>query len=600
MSINVDLRRLHEFNGTPAKFWPEFMDFSSREAQAQRCVVLGKKSSGWQQFFQWSKDQQRFTFSETINTRLQELAEKCLQEGQVHAQVSETELSVLGVRLDGLKQPTVAVYLIDTIQGISLGETLHRLQLLTNIPAIYQRHRAALLTEKELDCFTEVLDLQLILNAEDRFIAAAMTLVNEVVARYQCTRVSLGWQDSGYVRLQVVSHMERFEGKMDIVTNLEAAMEEALDQDEEILLPNPGTGKAVTRDHQSYADKQQIKHVLSLPLRHQEQAIAVLTCERDEQPFSEFDILSLRILSDQIASRLQSLKDSDRWLGAKLADGMRAFFATLVGIEHTLLKCSALLICLLILFATVIQLPYRVEAPFILRSKDVQQVSAPFEGYIEEVHVKIGQQVEKGQALLMLDSRDLLLEESSAVANQVRYLREAEKARAFGSLIDMKIASAQADQAKAQLDLVRYRLQQAELKSMISGIIVEGDLEELHGAPVNKGDILFKVARHENLFFELKIDEKDIHELAPALQGEIAFVSQPANKYQVKIDQIDPVALADDAGNHFLARAEHPAKDGKWWRPGMSGIAKIDVGQRSIIWILTHRTIDFFQMLIWW
>jgi hypothetical protein len=32
----------------------------------------------------------------------------------------------------------------------------------------------------------------------------------------------------------------------------------------------------------------------------------------------------------------------------------------------------------------------------------------------------------------------------------------------------------------------------------------------------------------------------------------------------------------------------------------MSGIAKLDVGRRRIIWIATHRTIDFFQMLMWW
>jgi hypothetical protein len=38
----------------------------------------------------------------------------------------------------------------------------------------------------------------------------------------------------------------------------------------------------------------------------------------------------------------------------------------------------------------------------------------------------------------------------------------------------------------------------------------------------------------------------------------------------------------------------------EWWRPGMSGIAKLDVGRRRIIWIATHRTIDFFQMLMWW
>jgi len=164
----------------------------------------------------------------------------------------------------------------------------------------------------------------------------------------------------------------------------------------------------------------------------------------------------------------------------------------------------------------------------------------------------------------------------------------------------MKIAQARADQARAKLELIQHRLNQAQVSSPITGIIVEGDLEELRGAPVNKGDILFKVARHENLFVELKINEDDIHELSEGQSGNIAFVSRPQLKYPFKIFQIDPVALPGDAGNIFIARGKILDASMDWWRPGMSGIAKLDVGRRRIIWIITHRTIDFFQMLMWW
>jgi hypothetical protein len=37
-----------------------------------------------------------------------------------------------------------------------------------------------------------------------------------------------------------------------------------------------------------------------------------------------------------------------------------------------------------------------------------------------------------------------------------------------------------------------------------------------------------------------------------------------------------------------------------WWRPGMTGLARIDVGSRNIAWILTHRMIDNLRMLLWW
>ena len=377
-------------------------------------------------------------------------------------------------------------------------------------------------------------------------------------------------------------------------------MEEALDQDEEILWPCFDADGAVTRDHEAYAKKQQAEHLISLPLRLNDQPLGVLTCERKDTAFGEDDVRSLRILGDQVSCRLAELKQHDRWFGAKLKDAIRIQVSGLLGVEHTLAKLVGLLTCALLFFAIIVKFPYRVEAPFILRSEDVRQVSAPFDGYIDTVRVKIGQQIEQGDRLLLLDTSDLLLEESAALANQIRFQREGEKARAPNNLIEMKIAQARADQAQAQLELIRHHLSQAQVSSPIAGIIVEGDLEELRGAPVSKGDILFKVARHENLFVELKINEDDIHELAEGQSGQIAFVSRPQLKYPFKIIQIDPVALAGDAGNIFNARGKNLDASVDWWRPGMSGIAKLDVGSRRIIWIITHRTIDFFQMLMWW
>jgi len=36
-----------------------------------------------------------------------------------------------------------------------------------------------------------------------------------------------------------------------------------------------------------------------------------------------------------------------------------------------------------------------------------------------------------------------------------------------------------------------------------------------------------------------------------------------------------------------------------WWRPGMGGSARIDAGDRPLIWVLTHRTIRFLREFFW-
>ena len=110
---------------------------------------------------------------------------------------------------------------------------------------------------------------------------------------------------------------------------------------------------------------------------------------------------------------------------------------------------------------------------------------------------------------------------------------------------------------------------------------------------------MFKVALIEKMYLELKVDERDIHELTEGASGEISFVSRPDLEVPIKVQRIDPVSVTNEKGNVYLVRAV-PENVDSWWRPGMSGVAKINVGDRNILWIFTHRTIDFLRIFFWW
>jgi hypothetical protein len=32
----------------------------------------------------------------------------------------------------------------------------------------------------------------------------------------------------------------------------------------------------------------------------------------------------------------------------------------------------------------------------------------------------------------------------------------------------------------------------------------------------------------------------------------------------------------------------------------MSGVARLNVGKRTLIWLATHRTADFLRLRLWW
>ncbi len=603
------IQQMRNFKGHPVKFWPQVLETAVRLAGATTGMVLveGKTAGTWKQVCSASLHASGTEQSDMLDTIVRQIADASLQNSsgwdsrRING-ASGFNLAALGVCLtvDETSRPQVAVFLFDALSAEHVQQTASMLKLIADTPLLYQRGRSAERAEKDVLRFSEALDLMVLINAEKKYMSAAMTFINEVASRYTCTRVSLGWIESGYVRMQAVSHMERFEGKMDIVQSLETAMEEAFDQDEEILIPATGESTAVARDHESFSDVQGVKAMVSLPVRLNDGPAGVLTCERSEAPFSEEEVYGLRILCDQAAQRLDDLKKRDKWVGAKVKVSVSRGASKLIGVEHTFAKCIGLLLCALLLFLVAGSLTHRVEAPFILRSDDVRYLPAPFEGYIDDVYVKVGERVNEGDILLTLDTKDLLLEESAEFASQVRYMREAEKARSANLLADMKIALAQSDQAGARIDLVRHNIQRAEVKAPFSGIVVEGDLEDLKGAAVKKGDVLFKVSRLERLYAELEVSEQDIHELSSLTAGEIAFVSQPRMKFPVTIEKINPVAVAKESeGNVFLVHCTLPESK-EWWRPGMSGVAKMSAGKRNALWILTHRTMDFLRMKLWW
>jgi multidrug resistance efflux pump len=280
---------------------------------------------------------------------------------------------------------------------------------------------------------------------------------------------------------------------------------------------------------------------------------------------------------------------------------VRKSFAALTRGEHLGGKIFAAFCGLLVLLSFVITLDYRVEGVATLSTDQVRYVSAPFDGVISDVFVREGDAVRKGDGLAKLDTRELQLKKSQESADIVRYTREAEKSRAANALADMKIAQSRMEEVVCELKRTDYAIEQATITAQSDGVIVEGDSKKLLGSPVAKGDVLMKVARIEGIYILIKINERDLDQIRQGMQGEMMLVSQPDNTFPIVVDKVIPMAEVDQReGNVFVLKAHVNGAVRSWWRPGMSGVAKIDAGKRSIAWLLSHRIIDYLRMKLWW
>lgn len=605
-----ELARLRRFTGAPAEFWSAYIAALSSLASATRGIVIlqdAGQPDRLKKLTEWSEaghaDRAVLLFNQSLGTVTQQCARETgvlyvLEKGPT----SGTNQYVLAcpLPLQGTPERCVAAFLLPSASEIEARESLIRLRLAADVPLLYQLNQSSIQARHDVEKFASVLDVLTLVNSEQRFIAASLAFCNGLATRFSCERASLGWLEHGYIRLQTISRTERFDKNMAAVKAIEVVMEESLDQDEEILWPSPENSSVIVKDHQIFSREQNSPHVCSVPLRLEDKPIGVITCERLARPFSQTEVQQLRLAGDQAIQRLADLKKRDRWFGARLTTATRENLSKVVGPRHTWAKIGVLAgaLGLLLLFLPIFT--YRVEGNFIVRSDDVSYQSAPFDGFIRKVMVRPGDQVKKDAPLVSLDTADLEMEEAAALADQTRYLREGEKARATKSLADMRIAEALAEQARAHLEIVRNKLNQAAIRAPFDGIVVEGDLRQRIGTPVKSADALFKVARIDTLYVEAEINERDIHEILDKSAGEIAFVTQPKNKYRIRIIRIEPSAAPKEKENIFVVRCAFDSPLQPWWRPGMSGIVKIDIERRTLLWILSHRTVDFLRMTFWW
>jgi multidrug resistance efflux pump len=606
---SAEVARLRRFSGTPAEFWPAFISAAGALANADRGILILKdpKENNWKKLSEWSQSGHADRTVLTFNRHVIELGQRALKEGSVQIAIEQTATSELkhyaiGVKLalNRAEDSCVAAFLLLSATEEQVREAMIRAQLVADTPASYLQNHSTSQARSDVEKFAASLDVLTVLNAEKKFLGATIALCNAVASRYSCDRVSIGWLERAYIKLKSISRTERFDKNMDAVKSLELTMEECLDQDDEILFPAPDGASTVSRDHEKYATKNGSGNICSIPIRLDGSAVAVLTCERQERAFTEAEARQLRLACDQAARRLSDLHELDGWFGVRLTRKARAQFSKALGPENTWMKVGAIAgaIALGILFF--VHFNYRVEGNFILKSDVVSFVTAPFDGFIKEVPVRPGDQLKKDQVLLRMDQDDLALEEANALAEQVRYLREAEKARATNGLAEMRISQALADQSKARLDMTRHRLAQSSIRASFDGVVVEGDLRERLGAPIKQGDALFKISRMEGMFVEAEINQRDVHEFKTSAEAQISFVTQPKSKYRAQVERIYPAAFNKEGENIFIVRLALRDLPEEWWRPGMSGLVKVEAGERTLFWILTHRTVDFLRMWLWW
>ena len=115
-------------------------------------------------------------------------------------------------------------------------------------------------------------------------------------------------------------------------------------------------------------------------------------------------------------------------------------------------------------------------------------------------------------------------------------------------------------------------------------------------------EVMSKIKRKPGVSYPVLVPNKQgMNGAVESKCGEIAIFTAASEAFCRKntncsidesFERFEPVSEVRQEGNVFQMRVKVLGEPQDWWRPGMSGVCKVNAGKRSLLWILTHRTIE--------
>ncbi|MDN3921526.1 HlyD family efflux transporter periplasmic adaptor subunit [Roseateles violae] len=448
-----------------------------------------------------------------------------------------------------------------------------------------------------------LLDTVLALQNEAGTREAAIALVHAVGRELDCRQVQLALAEGGKKTLRrlAVSHAAVSDDRSRQAVQALQAMHEAYDQGRPLVWPEApaadGGAARITAGHARYASEAGAKALCGLPLTAAHETVGVLLLERDT-PFTAEEVELLEALGAAVGPLLLLQGEAGQGVAGRALRSLRRGLGRVTDSSHPALKLGLGAAALLLVLLAVVPVPYRVTAGALVEGAQQRAAVAPFEGYVREAPARAGDTVKAGQLLARLEDKDLLLEKTRWESELDVALRKEREAMARSNRVDQRQAAAQANQARAQLELAGSKLERVAITAPFDGIVVKGDLSQQLGSPVEQGKVLFEIAPLNAWRVILKVDERDIGRVQTGAAGTLVLASLPGQDWPFTVKKITPVSVPEDGRNQFRVEAELGGEAPKL-SPNMEGVGKIEVGRASLLWAWTHPLLDWAR-LAWW
>ncbi len=415
---------------------------------------------------------------------------------------------------------------------------------------------------------------------------AGLSLASRLASELQAEWVVIGRVRRRRCQLSHFSERADFSRKLQLVSSLEEVMDECRVARELCRVPADRSEQAFPA-HQRLVRSGVAQQVVSLPVMIDTRIAYVAVCGFNQNvSCNEEDIHALIPLCVQVLDERRRAAMS--WWQRLTYQRYRPGPVSVV---------SGLILAVLLL-ASVLQTEWELGVDARIQAEQLRVISPAYEGYLREVMVRPGDRVKQGEPLFTLDDRELQLERLRRVNEQAAIAKKHRDAVAQFKRAEAAVLKAELEQIGAQLVAVEERLNRTRVNSSMDAIVLEGDLTQRIGGSVEKGEVLLKLAPEDSLKITLQLPEAYLPYIRPEQSLSLLLQALPEQRFSATITRVTPVSQMEEKQVSFRVHARLN-ESSPLLRPGMEGVARVDLGERTWLWVLLHRQWQWLRTF-WW
>lgn len=345
----------------------------------------------------------------------------------------------------------------------SSARTLYVLEIVANYFSLWLKNRRSKRSDWKLSSLAALIELVSAIEKQPSVQDGCQVIASELGRHLNCEHAAVATNFRGRMRVQAVSGTEKIEQSSRLLSVLQTALSETLLRDEMCRWPavEEEESQLLLLGHRQLARDLGAEAVSSISLISPDGEKVGAFIVAGQSALLQGDRLPnfMRTAAPRLASALDVVYRAERSRIVRLVQLAVQKLRTVRGRMWVL-------ICLGVIAAMMLPVPYRVRTNCVVESTQRRFVVAPFDGVIAEGFVEPGDQVKQGELLARMDDQQIRYELASVIAEKQQAIKQREINLAERDVSSSLLSDLETQRLKAKQELLEHQQRQVEMRKI--------------------------------------------------------------------------------------------------------------------------------------